>query len=561
MIKYSEKANFKRAISKEKKIVEAYNDYETSIKDALESYIKNLQDVAFENEVLKTMLINNFASAVIQVNNNIQNIQSLDNILDILENQDEVSSNDTDTYNKLAAKVDKDVELLQNFLIQTVSSFDNIPLNGKKDKITAIKKCAEILTQKFSLNEVEEEVEENESEKTATKSKSKSKSVSKKKKKKMDAASSDLLCFFPKTKSDNLVISTVQDNYKISFTNDVANIFIEDEDFNLALKTAGVQVSNSNTNSMLFVSQSSNAYTIISNDEIEIPPYIQVSKVSKNDDFLEIDVINKEIALTVEDGIIHFDDCSKKDKQKDLNTKNIANIINNDISSIISSFDTPKEIKQEGIKSEEPKHEETKTIETKPAETKSVEAKSAETKSDESKKDAEIDKIFGTIPYDKNGNEKIEDDKNIIIQSNDNEITDNNTLIISDSNQNVILPYKIEDLEKKMKENKKYKSFQDVIKNEYTLPIDTFKNPTKSRFREAFQLIKKKEHGSLKEAIALGFELMFQSDLNPAVIAACKDLDELDIYLDCLDDNELDKFSCFKIEYNVPPTAKPKKKK
>ena len=53
---------------------------------------------------------------------------------------------------------------------------------------------------------------------------------------------------------------------------------------------------------------------------------------------------------------------------------------------------------------------------------------------------------------------------------------------------------------------------------------------------------------------------MFQSDLNPAVIAACKDLDELDIYLDCLDDNELDKFSCFKIEYNVPPTKKGKKR-
>ena len=51
---------------------------------------------------------------------------------------------------------------------------------------------------------------------------------------------------------------------------------------------------------------------------------------------------------------------------------------------------------------------------------------------------------------------------------------------------------------------------------------------------------------------------MFQSDLNPAVIAACRDLDELDIYLDCLDDNELDKFSCFKIKYNVKPTKKQK---
>ena len=122
------------------------------------------------------------------------------------------------------------------------------------------------------------------------------------------------------------------------------------------------------------------------------------------------------------------------------------------------------------------------------------------------------------------------------------------------------MPYKVIELEEKLKNNKKYKTLEDVIKNEYTLPLETFKNPTKSRFREAFQLIKKKEHGSLKEAIELGFELMFQSDLNPAVIAACKDLDELDIYLDCLDDNELDKFSCFKIEYNVPPTKKGKRK-
>ena len=134
----------------------------------------------------------------------------------------------------------------------------------------------------------------------------------------------------------------------------------------------------------------------------------------------------------------------------------------------------------------------------------------------------------------------------------DGEIVDNDTLIISDSTKNVTLPYKVSELEEKLRKNKKYKTLEDVIKNEYTIPMETFKNPTRSRFREAFQLIKKKEHGSLKEAVELGFELMFQSDLNPAIIAACKDLDELDIYLDCLDDNELDKFSCFKIQYDVP---------
>ena len=115
-------------------------------------------------------------------------------------------------------------------------------------------------------------------------------------------------------------------------------------------------------------------------------------------------------------------------------------------------------------------------------------------------------------------------------------------------------------MEAKLKKNKKYKTLKDVINAEYTLPLEIFKNPMRSRFREAFQLIKRKEHGSLKEAISLGFELMFESDLNPAIIAACRNLDELDIYLDCLDDNELDKFSCFKIDYQVPPDNKKKKK-
>lgn len=139
---------------------------------------------------------------------------------------------------------------------------------------------------------------------------------------------------------------------------------------------------------------------------------------------------------------------------------------------------------------------------------------------------------------------------------------DNDTLIISEEDNRVILPYKLSDVEKQYKKNKKkYSSVKDLIENEYIIPTENFKNPIKSRFREAYQLIKKKEHGHLKEAIELGFELMFQSNLNPAVIAACKNLKELDIYLDCLDDNELDKFSCFNIVYNVPPSRGKGKRK
>ena len=160
---------------------------------------------------------------------------------------------------------------------------------------------------------------------------------------------------------------------------------------------------------------------------------------------------------------------------------------------------------------------------------------------------------------------KVVEDDNEDDDDDDDDIDlmkDNDTLIISEEDNKVILPYKLSEVERQYKKNKKkYSSVKDLIQNEYIIPSDNFKNPIKSRFREAYQLIKKKEHGHLKEAIELGFELMFQSNLNPAVIAACKNLKELDIYLDCLDDNELDKFSCFNIVYNVPPTKGKGKKK
>ena len=514
MLEYTNKIDLKKVLSQEKKLVKYYSEFENDIKYSLETYIEEFKEVSFDNEILKTMLINNFASAVIQVENNIQNIQSLTNILEILEKQDEVSNTDIETYNKLASKVDKDIELLQNFLCQTISSFDNVPINGKRKSINTLNKCKEILLKKIDKNEINNTIEKEANNKTKSK-------TSKEIKKKIDLSSSDLLCFFPKNKSDSLVISTIQENYKISFKNELANIYIEDEDFNLSLKTAGVQISNSNTNNILFVSQSDHKYTIITNSQIEFPRFIQVSKIAKNDDFLEVEISSPSLSLDIEDNVINFEDESQEDDNtQSTNQSSTPNKIDDIFGSLgnLHTIDNSKTVQNE-----------------------------------------EKSKIYEPIPT-KEVAEPVED-SNIKIQNDENEVKDNNTLIISDSNQNVVLPYKVIELEEKLKKNKKYKTLQEVIKNEYTLPLETFKNPTKSRFREAFQLIKKKEHGSLKEAIELGFELMFQSDLNPAIIAACKDLDELDIYLDCLDDNELDKFSCFKIEYNVPPTKKGKRAK
>ena len=50
--------------------------------------------------------------------------------------------------------------------------------------------------------------------------------------------------------------------------------------------------------------------------------------------------------------------------------------------------------------------------------------------------------------------------------------------------------------------------------------------------------------------------------LHPAIISACRNLNELDVYIDCLDKNELDDFKIFKIKYELyPMVVKQKNKK
>ena len=132
-------------------------------------------------------------------------------------------------------------------------------------------------------------------------------------------------------------------------------------------------------------------------------------------------------------------------------------------------------------------------------------------------------------------------------------IESNHDLIISEESDKIVLPFNVDELEKKVKENNKYSSIKELIEKEYIIPSSTFKSPIKSRFRESYRLIRKKEHGTVLDALSLAFELMFQSKLNPAIIAACKNLEELDIYLDCLEENELDKFYCFNIIYKISP--------
>lgn len=128
---------------------------------------------------------------------------------------------------------------------------------------------------------------------------------------------------------------------------------------------------------------------------------------------------------------------------------------------------------------------------------------------------------------------------------------DNNILIISERDQKAYLPYKYEDVQKIYKtSNNKYASIIDVIQHLYVVPLKKFENFSIARFREAFKLVMHKEHGSFIKALDLAIELMFKHNLNPIIIAACRNLNELDIYLDCLEEDELFDFKCFEIRFD-----------
>ena len=139
----------------------------------------------------------------------------------------------------------------------------------------------------------------------------------------------------------------------------------------------------------------------------------------------------------------------------------------------------------------------------------------------------------------------------------ENNLEDNKTLVISEEDGKVYLPYTKNDVKEDMTQNKG-KKISELIEEKYILPLDKFKNSMKARFREGYNLMYKKEGKSRKSAFMLGLELMFETNLHPAIISACKNLEELDIYLDCLEDNELEKFSCFKIIYKSLPTLRKK---
>ena len=129
------------------------------------------------------------------------------------------------------------------------------------------------------------------------------------------------------------------------------------------------------------------------------------------------------------------------------------------------------------------------------------------------------------------------------------------TLLISEIDNKVLLPYNNDEIISILKNpNFTFKSEQEVIDRHYTIPNSNYKASSISRFREAYKLIREKEKGSISKALELGIELFSNYNLHPAIITACKNLNELDIYLSCLEYNELEDFNYFKTEFKIAPS-------
>ena len=136
-------------------------------------------------------------------------------------------------------------------------------------------------------------------------------------------------------------------------------------------------------------------------------------------------------------------------------------------------------------------------------------------------------------------------------QNNDNLLE--NTLIISELSGKVVLPYTIEKLNKIKEQNTVYKNMNEIIEKEFTIPLSHYKYAPISRFKEGMQLALKRSNLKYIKALSLGAELLVNYNLHPAIITACQNIDELDIYLSCLEDDQLYKINLFDIKFEVLP--------
>ena len=144
------------------------------------------------------------------------------------------------------------------------------------------------------------------------------------------------------------------------------------------------------------------------------------------------------------------------------------------------------------------------------------------------------------------------------INEPEEELNENHTLLISEEESKVFLPYSQKDITSYLNRfSNKYTTANDVIKNEFTYSLKYFSHFSKAaRFREAFALYKDREGKTTFESISFAFKVMKISNLQPAIIAACKSERVFNDYLNHLEDNDLENFKHFKIEYKLTPISK-----
>lgn len=132
-------------------------------------------------------------------------------------------------------------------------------------------------------------------------------------------------------------------------------------------------------------------------------------------------------------------------------------------------------------------------------------------------------------------------------------IPDNKVLTITE--EYVYLPYKCSEINDFLQKYPgEYSSVDEVIEKEFTFSRKYYvKHAFLARFRETYSLIRDREAKSVAEALKQAFELMFRSEINPAIIAACKTEEELKEYLKCLEEDKLSDFKSFKIKFEINP--------
>ena len=153
--------------------------------------------------------------------------------------------------------------------------------------------------------------------------------------------------------------------------------------------------------------------------------------------------------------------------------------------------------------------------------------------------------------------ENIENTIEEISETNDFTITDEPShsitlpekeLIIDKSLGIAILPYSISDLDEVFLDDpEKYSSIQDIIEQEYTVLLKDYENSSFTRYKEAFKLAKDKSNYSFSQAANFAKKFLVENEITSLIIASCNNVEELEFYIECLNNNNLQEFHYFKI--------------